>query len=160
MSDEGFTHIREGKVSMVDITEKEVVYRMARAEGFIKLSSETLKAIRENRVAKGDVLVTANIAAVMAVKKTSELIPMCHPIPLTHVNVDFEIEESGIKAVCEVRCSARTGVEMEALTGVAVALLTVWDMVKSMEKVDGQYPNTAIEGIRVVEKVKKKVESC
>ena len=145
---------------MVDITEKEVVYRMARAEGFIKLSSETLKAIRENRVAKGDVLVTANIAAVMAVKKTSELIPMCHPIPLTHVNVDFEIEESGIKAVCEVRCSARTGVEMEALTGVAVALLTVWDMVKSMEKVDGQYPNTAIEGIRVVEKVKKKVESC
>ncbi len=150
-----FTHIDEsGRVKMVDITPKDVVFRKAKAEGFIRLKKETLDAIRENRVAKGNVLTTANVAAVMAVKKTPELVPMCHPLPITGVKVDFEILDDGVKVTCEVKCTAKTGVEMEALTGVSVALLTIWDMVKSLEKVDGQYPHTAIEWIRVVEKVK------
>ncbi len=155
MSEKKFTHIEDGRVRMVDVTAKDTVFRKARAEGFIKLGRETIEAIRENRVAKGDVLTTANVAAVMAVKKTPELIPMCHPLPITGVKVEFEVLDEGIKASCEVKCTAKTGVEMEALTGVSVALLTIWDMVKSLEKVDGQYPHTAIEWIRVVEKVKE-----
>ncbi len=155
-TEQKFRHIDErGRVRMVDITDKDVVFRLAKAEGFIRLSKKTLEAIRENRVAKGDVLTTANVAAVLAVKKTSELIPMCHPLPLTAVSVDFEVCEEGIKVSCEVKTTAKTGVEMEALTGVSVALLTVWDMVKSLEKVDGLYPSTAIEWIRVVEKRKE-----
>jgi cyclic pyranopterin phosphate synthase len=151
-----FTHIENGNVRMVDITEKDVVFRMATAEGFIKLGEDTVKAIKENRVAKGDVLTTANVAAVLAVKITPELIPMCHPVPITSVALDFNLENDGVRVTCRVKCSAKTGVEMEALTGVAVALLTIWDMVKSMEKVNGQYPNTAVKDIRVVKKVKEK----
>ncbi len=152
-----FTHVdRNGRVRMVDITDKDVVFRMARAEGFIRLRKETIDAIRNNNVAKGDVLTTASVAAVMAVKKTPDIIPMCHPLPVTSVRVDFEVEENGIRVSCEVKCSAKTGVEMEALTGVSVALLTIWDMVKSLEKDErGRYPFTAVEWIRVVEKVKE-----
>ncbi len=142
-------------VKMVDVTEKKDVFRLAKAEGFIRLKKETLNAIREGKIEKGDVFSVAGVAGINAVKKTPELIPMCHPLPITSVNFDFELVEGGVKVSCEVKTTAKTGVEMEALTGVSVALLTVWDMVKSLEKEDGFYPNTAIEWIKVVKKVKR-----
>ncbi len=150
-----FSHIENGKVRMVDVSEKDVVLRIATAEGFIKLKKETIEAIKRGEVEKGNVIATAIVAGTLAVKKTSELIPMCHPIPITSVKFDYEFEDEGIRMLCEVRAFAKTGVEMEALTGVSVALLTVWDMVKSMEKDEkGNYPETAIKNVRVVEKVK------
>ena len=143
-------------VKMVDISEKKEVVRIARAEGFIRLKKETIEAIKSGNVPKGDVLTTANIAGILAVKKTPEIIPMCHPIPITSVSIDFELSDKGIKAICTVKSVGKTGVEMEALTGVSVALLTIWDMVKALEKDEtGNYPHTAIEYIRVVEKVKR-----
>ncbi len=143
-------------VKMVDISEKREVVRIARAEGFIRLKKETIEAIKSGNVPKGDVLTTANIAGILAVKKTPEIIPMCHPIPITSVSIDFELSDEGIKAICTVKSVGKTGVEMEALTGVSVALLTIWDMVKALEKDEtGNYPHTAIEYIRVVEKVKR-----
>lgn len=130
-----FTHFdNSGRVRMVDISEKIDSLRIAVAEGKIRLRKETVKAILENRLAKGNVLATAVVAATLAVKKTPELIPMCHPIPLSQVEVDFEIQDDEIKAICKVKSTGKTGIEMEALTGVSVALLTIWDMVKSMEK--------------------------
>ncbi len=152
-----FTHVENGKVRMVDVSGKEESVRTASAEGFIRLRRETAEAILKNEVAKGNVLATANVAGVMAVKKTSEIIPMCHPLPITSVAFDFDVvigDVSGVKVRCSVKTVAKTGVEMEAITGVSAALLTIWDMVKSLEKDErGQYPETAIEGIRVVEKV-------
>jgi len=152
-----FSHIDEkGKARMVDVTEKRDVLRIARAEGYIRLRKDTVMAIEENRVEKGNVLNTATIAGILAVKKTSYLIPMCHPLQITGVKIDFDVFEDRIRAVCEVKYTGKTGVEMEALTGVSAALLTIWDMVKSMEKDEnGQYPETEIYGIRVVEKLKK-----
>jgi len=141
---------------MVNISDKEDVVRIAVAEGVIKLKKETVKAIRENRVPKGDVLNTATVAGILAVKKTPSLIPMCHPIPITNVKFDFEIEEDEIKVICEVKSIGKTGVEMEALVGVTNALLTIWDMVKSMEKDEsGNYPNTVIRDVRVIRKEKQ-----
>jgi cyclic pyranopterin phosphate synthase len=152
-----FTHFdNSGRVRMVDISEKIDSLRIAVAEGKIRLRKETVKAILENRLAKGNVLATAVVAATLAVKKTPELIPMCHPIPLSQVEVDFEIQDDKIKAICKVKSTGKTGVEMEALTGVSVALLTIWDMVKSMEKDEsGNYPSTKISDIKVVFKEKK-----
>lgn len=118
---------------MVDVSEKSEVLRIALAEGFIKLKKETLEKIKNGKVEKGNVLAAANIAAVLAAKRTHELIPLCHPIPITSVKVDFEILEDGIKVSCEVKAKAKTGVEMEALTATSLALLTIWDMVKSLE---------------------------
>ncbi len=153
------THIEGDRVRMVDVSEKSEVVRIATAEGFIRLREETVEAIVNNEVAKGNVLAAANVAAVMAVKKTYELIPMCHPIPITSVAVDFDIEKDRVKVRCTVKSVAKTGVEMEALVGVSVALLTIWDMVKSLEKDgSGNYPFTVIESIRVVEKVKGEKE--
>jgi len=153
-----FSHIEGGKVKMVDISTKEDVFRVATAEGFIKLRKETIEAIINDKVAKGNVLATANVAGVMAVKKTSELIPLCHPIPLTSISFDFELEESGVRVRCTVKSVGKTGVEMEALTGVSVALLTIWDMVKSLEKDEtGNYPSTLIEHIRLLEKIKERI---
>ncbi|MDI9645894.1 MAG: cyclic pyranopterin monophosphate synthase MoaC [Archaeoglobales archaeon] len=150
-----FTHIEGEKVRMVDVSNKSEVPRRAVAEGFIRLKKETIQAIKRKEVEKGNVLTTANIAAILAAKKTSEIIPMCHPLPLSSVSVDFEISEDGIKVRCEVKTTSKTGVEMEALTGVSVALLTIWDMVKSLEKDEsGNYPYTCIEYVRVVEKLK------
>ncbi len=150
-----FTHIQGSRVRMVDVTQKKPVVRIAKAEGFIRLKSETINAIVENRVAKGNVLATANVAGILAVKKTPELIPMCHPIPITSVTVDFEVLEDGVKAVCTVKSVGKTGVEMEALVGVSTALLTIWDMVKSLEKDEtGNYPHTRIEYVKVSEKIK------
>ncbi len=152
-----FTHIDEGIVHMVDVSEKNDVPRLARARGEIVLSEETIKKIKAGNVEKGNVLATARVAAVLAVKKTPEIIPMCHQIPITAVDVDFEIGNWTITAVVEVRTVGKTGVEMEALTGVSAALLTIWDMVKSAEKDEsGNYPNTSIRNIRVLEKHKGK----
>ena len=146
-----------GKVRMVDITGKEEVYREATAVGAIKLRRETIEKIRGGEVPKGDVVSVAKTAAILAVKRTWEIIPLCHPIPITSVQVDVELLDEEAKVTVNVKTTARTGVEMEALTGVSVALLTIWDMVKALEKDErGQYPQTEIRSIRVVEKVKKK----
>ncbi|AKG92532.1 molybdenum cofactor biosynthesis protein MoaC [Geoglobus ahangari] len=152
-----FTHIDDsGRARVVDVSGKDDVVRIARAEGVIYLKESTVDAIRENRVAKGNVLNTATVAGILAAKKTSELIPMCHPLQISSVSVDFELLENGVRAACEVKYVGKTGVEMEALVGVTTALLTVWDMVKSLEKDEGgQYPVTRISDVRVVEKVKR-----
>ncbi len=140
---------------MVDISHKDIVARKATASGEIILGTETLERIRSGTVEKGNVLSTARIAAILAVKRTPELIPMCHQIPITGVDVDFSIGEGHVAAVVEVRSVGKTGVEMEALTGVSTALLTIWDMVKSAEKDDtGNYPLTCIRNIKVLSKVK------
>jgi cyclic pyranopterin phosphate synthase len=150
-----FTHIQNERAQMVDISAKRDVIREAVAAGKIYLRPETLAAIREGKVVKGNVLSTARVAATMAVKNTSNLIPMCHPIPISSVTVDFSEGDGFIESTVIVKMTGKTGVEMEALTGVSVALLTVWDMVKSAEKdAQGQYPVTSITDIRVVEKKK------
>jgi cyclic pyranopterin phosphate synthase len=150
-----FTHIRDDRVQMVDIGGKKEVLREAVATGRINLRPETIRAIREGEVTKGNVLATARIAATLAVKGTPGIIPLCHTIPISSVTVDLDVGETFILAAVRVTSEGKTGVEMEALTGTAVALLTIWDMVKSAEKDEsGQYPCTSIESIRVVEKRK------
>ena len=150
-----FSHIRKDSVHMVDIGEKSEVKRTATARGRIYLRDSTLRAIREGAVVKGNVLATARIAATLAVKDTPRLIPMCHSIPISSINVEFSEESGHIEAKVQVSSVGRTGVEMEALTGVSVALLTIWDMVKSAEKDEnGQYPCTRISDIEVTEKRK------
>ncbi len=130
--------------------------RRALAEGFIRLRKETLEAIKGGKIKKGDPFEVSRVAAMLAVKNTSQIIPHCHPIPIEYVGVHFEVLDDGIKVRCEVKARAKTGVEMEALTGVSVALLTIWDMVKYLEKDKrGQYPWTQISEIKVVEKVKE-----
>jgi cyclic pyranopterin phosphate synthase len=152
-----FTHIESGKAHMVDIGEKSDVPRLARAAGEILLSRETIQMIKKGDVEKGNVLATARVAAVLAIKKTPEIIPMCHQIMITAIDVNFEIGEEVISALVEVQTVGKTGVEMEALTGVSTALLTIWDMVKSAEKDEsGNYPNTEIRNVRVLEKLKGK----
>jgi len=152
-----FTHIRNDRAQMVDISSKGDVAREAVAAGKIFLKPETLAAIREGTVVKGNVLSTARVAATLAVKNTANIIPMCHAIPISAIEVDFTEGDGFIEAMVRVRSTGKTGVEMEALTGVSVALLTVWDMVKSAEKdSQGQYPITRITDIRVVEKRKGK----
>ncbi|MCQ5337044.1 MAG: cyclic pyranopterin monophosphate synthase MoaC [Candidatus Methanomethylicia archaeon] len=140
---------------MVDISHKEIVMREAKAIGKIILKKETIELIKKNAIEKGDVITIAKIAAIQAIKHTSEIIPLCHPIPIEHISIEFNIKENEIEVLSLVRTNAKTGVEMEALTGASVALLTVWDMVKKYEKDEkGQYPNTLIKEIRVIEKSK------
>ena len=130
--------------------------RLAIAAGNIYLRPETLAAIRNGTVIKGNVLATARVAATLAVKDTFRIIPMCHAIPITAVEVDFDQKNDHIEVTVQVRSVGKTGVEMEALTGVSVALLTIWDMVKSAEKdVQGQYPDTRIDRIRMIRKKKE-----
>jgi len=145
------------QMSMVDITAKPEVYREATAQGQIRLRRETVKLIREGKVEKGDPLYTAKVAGVLAAKETSSLIPLCHPIPITDVEIDVRVvDDSTVEAEATVKTRAQTGVEMEALVAAATALLTVWDMTKRYEKdAEGQYPSTVIQGIHVVRKVKK-----
>ncbi|AIF68987.1 molybdenum cofactor biosynthesis protein MoaC [Palaeococcus pacificus DY20341] len=151
------THVDEKGVKMVEVGHKEVVFRKAVAKGKIKLKPETIILIQEGKTKKGNVIASAQIAGILAVKRTWEIIPLCHPLPLTGVDISFEFGEDYIEATCEVRAYYKTGVEMEALTGVSVALLTIWDMVKAVEKDEkGQYPATMIYDVRVVEKVKEK----
>ena len=140
---------------MIDISDKKPILRKAIAEGIIKLKKETLEKVKAGEIKKGDPFEVARVAAILAVKRTPEIVPHCHPIPIEHVKVDFWLEEGVIRVRCEVKAIAKTGVEMEALTGVSVALLTIWDMVKYLEKDErGQYPDTEIVSIKVLEKVK------
>ena len=152
-----FTHIQDDRALMVDISGKPEVVREATAAGKIYLRPGTLTAIREGKVVKGNVLATARVAATLAVKNTATIIPMCHTIPISSISVDFTDGDGYIETTVVVKMTGKTGVEMEALTGVSVALLTVWDMVKSAEKdKDGQYPVTRIDDIRVLAKKKGK----
>jgi len=144
---------------MVDVTNKADTYREAEAEGFIKLRPQTLKRIREGEVEKGDVFSTTNIAAIMAAKKTPELLPLCHPIPLTNVSVHIDVEDEGVRVRTLVKAVGKTGVEMEALVATVVALLNIWDMVKKYEKDEnGQYPHTEITNIKVRGKIKREMK--
>lgn len=141
---------------MIDISEKKVQSRKAVAEGTIRLKAETIDAIRSNTVKKGSVIEIARTAAILAAKSTPQIIPYCHIIPLEKTSVDFDVGDDSVRARCEVGSSYKTGVEMEALTCVSAALLTVWDMVKYMEKDEtGNYPSTAMENIHVISKVKE-----
>jgi cyclic pyranopterin phosphate synthase len=142
---------------MIDISEKDIIPRIAIASGRIRLKKETIKKIRDKSVKKGDVFTIAKIAAINAVKKVPDLIPLCHPIPITNIDVSFNIEYNSIINVsCTVKSVAQTGVEMEALTGVGVALLNIWDVVKMYEKDEnGQYPSTEIYDIKVEKKIKE-----
>ncbi len=150
------THVSEKGVRMVEISWKKEVKRVAKASGKIRLKKQTIERIKLGRVEKGNVLAAAQVAATLAVKKTAELIPMCHPLPITGVEVEFKFNGEEIEAVVTVSTVAKTGVEMEALVGVSVALLTIWDMVKAIEKDErGQYPETKIHEVKVVEKIKE-----
>ena len=142
---------------MVDVSGKAEIYREATAMGKIRLRPETIGLIRDGRIAKGDPLYTAKIAGILAAKKTSDLVPLCHPLPLTNVDIDAKVSsDTTVEVIAVVKTRAQTGVEMEALTAVSVALLTVWDMTKQYEKdAAGQYPSTAIEDIHVVKKLKR-----
>jgi cyclic pyranopterin phosphate synthase len=144
-------------MAMIDVSGKAEVLREATAQGTIHLKPETIKRIQQGNIAKGDPLYTAKIAAILAAKKTSELIPLCHPLPLTKVEVTPKIvDETTVEVTAIVKTRAQTGVEMEALAAVSMALLTVWDMTKQYEKdTDGQYPSTAINDIHVVRKFKQ-----
>lgn len=141
------THLDDsGAAHMVDVSEKAHTVREAVAEGFIAMSAEALAAIRDGSAKKGDVLATARIAGIMAAKKTAELIPLCHPLMLSKVSVDFQLENDGIRATALVRLTGQTGVEMEAMTSVSVALLTIYDMGKALDK------GMTISGVRLLSK--------
>lgn len=143
--------------SMVDVSKKPEVYRMASAIGVIKLKPSTVERIKSGKVEKGDPIATAKVAGILAAKNTSGLIPLCHPIPITNVEISAKVLDSSVEISSTVKAVAKTGVEMEALVATATALLTIWDMVKPYEKDEqGQYPFTTIHDIRVVKKVKGK----
>ena len=142
---------------MIDVSAKPVVARRAVARGRLRLKAATLAAVRAGTIKKGDVFEVSRVAAVQAVKRTPEILPLCHPIPIESVRAEFRVTKTHLEAEVEVAASAKTGVEMEALAGVAAALLCAWDMTKYLEKdPDGQYPDTALESIEVVKKVKGK----
>jgi cyclic pyranopterin phosphate synthase len=137
MSQRDLSHIDpEGAARMVDVTHKNDTVRVARATGAIRMSADTLSAIKKNTVAKGDVLAVSRVAGIMAGKRTAELIPLCHPLPLTDLQVTLSPDETlpGLKAEAVAKTVGKTGVEMEALTAVAVSLITVYDMVKAIDK--------------------------
>ena len=127
---------RDGRARMVDVSAKPETERFARAAGSIRMNAEAFSAIERNQVAKGDVVSVAKVAGVMAAKRTAELIPLCHPLPLSDIKVDLMLDPSlpGVRCESEVRTTARTGVEMEAITAVAVTLLTIYDMAKSLDR--------------------------
>ncbi|MFP3171992.1 MAG: cyclic pyranopterin monophosphate synthase MoaC [Acidilobus sp.] len=140
---------------MVDVTQKPVIYREAAASGEIVLRPETVRRIREGRVEKGNVEAVASVAAIMAAKDSSKIIPLAHPIPITGVDVSFDYTESSVRVRVTVRTKAETGVEMDALAGVMAGLLAIWDMVKAYEKDErGQYPVTSIRNVVVESKLK------
>jgi cyclic pyranopterin phosphate synthase len=139
----------EGKAKMVDVSEKPDQLRMARAKGHITLMPESIKLVRENKIKKGDVLTVAEIAGIQGGKKTSELIPLCHPLQITKIDVRTTLDETGVSVECEARCIGQTGIEMEALTATGIALLTIYDMCKAVDK------NMIIDNIGLIEKIKK-----
>jgi cyclic pyranopterin phosphate synthase len=147
---EKLTHTdKKGKAVMVDVGDKEMQIRIARAAGHIILADSTLKLIRDNLLMKGDVLTVAQLAGISAAKQTSVLIPLCHNITLENVKVVVEADSTGVSVSSEIRCTGKTGVEMEALTAVSVALLTVYDMCKAVDK------NMIINNICLTEKIKR-----
>jgi cyclic pyranopterin phosphate synthase len=155
LASENLTHLTAKGVKMVEVGDKPIQKRTAQAKGTIHLKENTIKLIEKEEIKKGNVLTTAQIAAITAVKKTHHLIPLCHSLKITGVNVDFKVAEDNIETTVTVRSEGKTGVEMETLTGASVALLTIWDMVKSVEKDDdGQYPSTRISDIQVIKKEK------
>ncbi len=150
MKESTLTHIRsDGSATMVDVSHKPVVRRAAIAKGFIALQAETLRTIAVGHLPKGDVLATARIAGIQAAKKTWDLIPLCHQLPLSQVTIDFEMLPNGIEIFCQARTDAKTGVEMEALTGVTVAALTIYDMCKAIDSA------MRISEVRLVDKQKQ-----
>jgi len=143
------THFNaEGAAHMVDVADKAVTHRVAVAEGCIRMQPETLALVRQGNVRKGDVLGIARIAGIMAAKKTSELVPLCHPLPLTHVDIEFDVRPGDCTVYCRTTAAtdAKTGVEMEALNAVQVALLTIYDMCKAVDR------GMSINGVRLLEK--------
>lgn len=141
---------------MADISDKPSQHRVSRASGKIYLRPETIRAIQEDQVEKGSPLAVAQVAGILAAKKVSELIPLCHQISLSNIDIKFFLAEKHIRAECSCVSDGKTGVEMEALTAVNMALLTIWDMVKYLEKdTRGQYPHTRISDIVVTEKRKE-----
>ena len=137
MNENKLTHFdAAGNAVMVDVSEKPVTAREATAHGIITMNAEAFAAVQNGTVKKGDVLGVARVAGIMATKRTSELIPLCHPLPLTKVSIDFNLlpERQAVEVLCTVKTSGVTGVEMEALTGVSVALLTIYDMCKALSK--------------------------
>ena len=129
------THFNEqGRARMVDVSEKAQTFRVARAEATVRMAKTTMDKIKEGAIGKGDVLAVAQVAGIMAAKKNSELIPMCHPLLLTKVDISFSIEDTALHILSEVCCHGETGVEMEALTAVSVAALTVYDMCKAVQR--------------------------
>ncbi len=143
-------------MGMVNVGEKKIIRRYAEAKGKIILREDTIRKIKEGKIEKGDPFEVAEIAGTNAAKQTSLLIPYCHQIPLDHVKIDFSVGEKSIEVSCKVSAEAKTGVEMEAIVGLLIALATLWDMVKYLEKdKDGQYPYTEITEVRVTEKRKK-----
>jgi cyclic pyranopterin phosphate synthase len=145
----------DNPVSMVDVSGKNTSMRVATAVGKLYLGKSTIDAIKNGEIKKGDPLTVAEVASILAVKKTPELVPLCHTIPIESVDTFYFVYEEYIEATCTVKASYKTGVEMEALTGVTVALLNIWDMVKYLEKDEnGQYPGTYITDVRIVEKRK------
>lgn len=145
-----FTHLdKQGNVSMVDVSTKPIQQREAVARGEIHLQAETIKKIQGNEIAKGNVLATARLAGIMAAKKTGELIPLCHPLGISHCEVNFDVAADLISITATTRVAAQTGVEMEALAAVSIAALTIYDMCKAIDK------SMRIEGIHLVSKTKK-----
>ncbi|MEE4258386.1 MAG: cyclic pyranopterin monophosphate synthase MoaC [Bacteroidales bacterium] len=144
------SHTNEkGKAQMVDVGHKPNQLRTAVAEGFISLNAETIRLIKDNQMKKGDVLTISEIAGIQGAKRTSELIPLCHPLQITKVDVKASIEDHGVKVNCMGKCIGQTGVEMEALNGVGIGLLTIYDMCKAVDK------NMTIRDIKLIEKTKE-----
>jgi cyclic pyranopterin phosphate synthase len=161
MSDESdLTHVTdEGDAQMVDVGDKPDTARRAVARGKISLEPSTVDAIRADGIEKGDVLAVARVGAIQAVKHTWETVPMCHQIPITNVDTDFELDEDRVTLTVAVETTGKTGCEMEALEGVTTGLNTVWDMVKAAEKNEaGQYPGTRISDVEVVTKEKRRLD--
>jgi len=145
-----FSHLdAQGRARMVDVGHKPPQLRIAVAEGVVVCESKTISALRAKKIPKGDVFTVAKIAAILAAKRVDEMIPLCHSLPLDAVDVRFELKKNSVRITAEARTTAKTGVEMEALTAVSVAALTIYDMCKAVDK------TMVIEGIRVVSKIKK-----
>ncbi|MFC6953053.1 cyclic pyranopterin monophosphate synthase MoaC [Halorubellus litoreus] len=158
-SRDDLTHVEDGAASMVDVGDKPESARRAVARGRLALSPASVAAIRADDVEKGDVLATARIGAIQAVKHTWETIPLCHQIPITNVDTEFALDDDALSLTVAVETTGQTGCEMEALEGVTTGLNVVFDMVKAVEKDgDGGYPTAAIEDVRVVEKTKRSLE--
>ena len=146
------SHIdKSGKANMVDVGDKPVSQRFAHAWGMIKLSKATIALIAEKEIKKGDVLTVAEVAGIQAAKRTSDLIPLCHPLSITKIDVKCTLTDTGVEVNTTCKCTGQTGIEMEALTGTSVALLTIYDMCKAVDK------QMVIEQIALIEKTKKEI---